>query len=67
MPLGERAKEISAFVTPDGFYLFRVMPYGIGNYQASLQRPMNRCLGDISGIYTNIDDNDTCKEYVNYL
>ena len=27
-PLTDRAKEISAFVTPDGLYQYKVMPFG---------------------------------------
>ena len=29
IPLADRAKEISAFVTPDGLYQYKVMPFGI--------------------------------------
>ena len=29
IPLTERAKEISAFVTPDGYYHYKVMPFGM--------------------------------------
>lgn len=29
VPLTERAKEISVFVTPDGLYQFQVMPFGM--------------------------------------
>ena len=31
VPPTERAKEISAFVTPDGLYQYKVMPFGIKN------------------------------------
>ena len=35
VPLTERAREISAFVTPDGFYQYKVMPFGMKNSQAT--------------------------------
>ena len=31
VPLTDRAKEISAFVTPDGLYQHKVMPFGMKN------------------------------------
>ena len=31
IPLTDRAKEISAFVTPDGLYQYKVMPFGMKN------------------------------------
>ena len=29
IPLTERAKELSSFVTPDGLYHYKVMPFGM--------------------------------------
>ena len=34
IPLTDRAKEISAFVTPDGFYQNKVLPFGMKNSPA---------------------------------
>ena len=31
IPLTDRAKEISAFVTPDGLFQYKVMPFGMKN------------------------------------
>ena len=31
VPITKRAKEISAFVTPDGLYRYKVMPFGMKN------------------------------------
>ena len=31
VPLTERAKKISAFVTPDGLFQYTVMPFGMVN------------------------------------
>ena len=68
VPLTERAKQISAFVTPEGAYQYRVMPYGMRNSQATFVRMMSSCLADISGVDTYIDDiviySDTWVEHV---
>ncbi len=41
IPLSERAKEISAFVTPDGLYSCTVMPFGMKNAPRTFQMLMN--------------------------
>ena len=41
IPLTDRAKEISAFVTPDGLYQYKVMPFGMKNSPATFQRLIN--------------------------
>ena len=38
IPLIDRAKEISAFVTADRFYQYKVMPFGMKNSPATFQR-----------------------------
>lgn len=35
VPLTDRAKEISAFVTPDGLYQYKIMPFGMQNTPAA--------------------------------
>ena len=37
IPLTERAKEVSAFVTPKGLYQYKVMPLGMQNSPATFQ------------------------------
>ena len=54
IPLTDRAKEISAFVTPDGFYQYKVMPFRMINSAATFQ-----CL--INMIITGLDN---CKAYI---
>ena len=41
VPLTERAKEISAFVTPDGLFQCKVMPFGMKDSPATFQRLIN--------------------------
>ena len=54
IPLTDRAKEISAFVTPDGLYQYIVMPFGMKNSPATFQRLFNMILTGL----------DNCKAYV---
>ena len=54
IPLTDRAKEISAFVTPDGLYQYKVMPFGMKNSSATFQRQINMI---ITGL-------DNCKAYI---
>ena len=56
VPLSERAKEISAFVTPDGLYQYKVMPFGIRNVPATFQRLINQVTTEVSGCEAYIDD-----------
>ena len=42
VPLAQRAREISAFVTPRGLYQYKVMPFGIKNAPATFQRMVNK-------------------------
>ena len=56
VPLTERAREISAFVTPDGFYQYKVMHFGMKNAPATFTRLMNRCTQGLQGVEVSIDD-----------
>ena len=56
VPLTERAKEISAFVTPDGLYQYTVMPFGMKNAPATYQRMINNVLSGVQGCGAYIDD-----------
>ena len=46
IPLSEKAKEVSAFVTPFGHYQFKVLPFGMVNSAASFVRLMKIVLKD---------------------
>ena len=67
IPLTERAREISAFVTPDGLYQYRVMPYGMKNSQATFQRLMTSLLRGMKNVTAYVDDivvhNDSWEEH----
>ena len=56
IPLTDTAKEISAFVTPDGLYQYKVMPFGMKNSPATFQRLINMIM-----IITELDN---CKAYI---
>lgn len=64
--LTERDKEISAFVTPDGAYQYRVMPFGMWNSQATFVRLMNKYISNTSGVDAYIDD-DTEEEHLEMI
>ena len=54
--LTQRAREISAFVTPSGLYQYKVMPFGMKNAPATFQRMVNKLVRDIDGCEGYIDD-----------
>ena len=54
--LTERAKAISAFVTMDGLFQYKVLPFGMKNSGSSFQRLMNRVLKGLGGCSVYIDD-----------
>ncbi len=47
VPLTPHASNISAFVTPDSFLQYTVMPFGMCNAPATFQRLVNKVLGDV--------------------
>lgn len=56
VPLTPRASEISAFVTPDHFLQYTVMPFGLCNAPATFQRLVNKVLGNVSHCKAYLDD-----------
>lgn len=62
VPLTERAKEISAFVTPDDFLQYTVMPFGMRNAPATFQRLMNLVLSGLPFCEAYLDDLVVCSE-----
>ena len=56
VPLTERAKEVSAFATPNGLYQYKVMPFGMKNSPATFQRLVNNVICGLDGCDAYIDD-----------
>ena len=56
IPLTERAKDISAFITPDGLFRYKVAPFGMKNCPATFQRLMNQLIAGMEGIAVYLDD-----------
>ena len=56
VPLTDRAKEVSAFATPNGLYQYKVMPFGMKNSPATLQRLVNNVICGLDGCDAYIDD-----------
>lgn len=56
VPLSERAREISAFITPDGLYTYNVMSFGLRNAPATFQRLMNGIVSGLEGCAVYLDD-----------
>ena len=62
IPLTKRASEVSAFVTPDGLYQYKVMPFGLKNAPATFQRMINNVIKDLDFCYAYIDDLVVCSD-----
>ena len=56
VPLTQSASEISAFVTPDGFFQYTVMPFGLCNAPATFQRLVSKVLGGVPNCRAYLDD-----------
>ena len=71
VPLTERAKKVSAFVTPQGLYQYKVMPFGMKNSPATFQRLIHMVVKDIQGCDAYIDDlivySDTWDKHLQIL
>ena len=71
VPLTQRAREISAFVTPSGLYQYKIMPFGMKNAPATFQRMVNKLVRDIDRCEGYIDDvviyNDDWSDHIRLL
>ena len=56
VPLTKRAQELSAFVTADGLFQYRVMPIGLKNAPTTFQRMMNSVIHGLEGCDAYIDN-----------
>ena len=56
VPLTDRAKEISAFVTADGLFQYKVAAFGMKNSPATFQRLINNVIAGLNGCEAYIDN-----------
>lgn len=56
VPLTDRAKRISAFITSDGLFQYKVMPFGMRNAAPTFQRLMGKIVAGLSGVFAYLDD-----------
>lgn len=56
VPLAEEAKPLTAFITPDGLYEFRTMPFGLVCAPATFSRIMRTLLRGLKGVDNFMDD-----------
>ena len=56
IPLTDRAKTISAFITPFGLYQYTVLPFGMTNAPSTFQRVINTVIRDLPGTWAYLDD-----------
>ena len=56
IPLADRAKETSAFVTPDGLYQYKIMPFRMKNCLATFQRLVSSLIFNLAGRKAYIND-----------
>ncbi|KAL5015543.1 hypothetical protein ScPMuIL_007374, partial [Solemya velum] len=68
VPLTERAKEVSAFVTSQSLYQYKVMLFGMKNAPATFQRLVNSVISNLEGCDGYIDDvinyHDTWEDHL---
>ena len=71
IPLTDRAKRLSAFVTPEGLYQYKVMPFGMKNSPATFQRLINSTINGIKDCEAYIDDivchSETWQEHLSTI
>ena len=71
LPVRRADQEKTAFITPDGRYQFRYMPYGLVTAGAQFTKMMRKVLKGISNVANYIDDtlifNETWEEHLQTL
>ena len=69
--LDERSRPYTAFVTSEGLYQFKVMPFGLLTSPASFNRMMRKLLSGMSNVVSFLDDilvhTTTLEEHVTTL
>lgn len=56
VPLTDRAKELSSFITSQGLFSYNVMSFGLRNAPATFQRLMNSVVVGLEGCAVYLDD-----------
>ena len=56
IPMRDEDKDLTSFVTPDGLFRFKVMPFGMSNAAATFNRMMRVLLKDLKDTDSFIDD-----------
>lgn len=56
LAVAEQSQDKTSFVTPDGQYNFKRMPFGLANAPSVFQRAMNKVLGKLPYIIIYMDD-----------
>ena len=68
VPLTDRAKEVSSFITSEGLFSYKVMSFGLRNAPATFQRLMNTVVSGLDGCAVYLDDvvvhSDTWGEHL---
>ena len=56
VPLTDRAREVSSFITSQGLFSYKVMSFGLRNAPATFQRLMNTVVAGLKGCAVYLDD-----------
>ena len=56
IPLSERSKLLTTFITPQGRYCFNKLPFGICSAPEHFQKRMSHILAGLDGVVSSIDD-----------
>uniref|UniRef100_A0A8C6V5S1 Gypsy retrotransposon integrase-like protein 1 n=1 Tax=Neogobius melanostomus TaxID=47308 RepID=A0A8C6V5S1_9GOBI len=56
LPLHEDSRDLTAFITHDGLFRFRRVPYGLASAPSAFQKMMAEILKDIPGVQNYLDD-----------
>lgn len=71
VPLSQRAKEISAFITPFALFSYSVMSFGLRDAPETFQRLMNLVVSGLDGCAVYLDDvvvySYTWQEHVHHI
>ena len=56
IPLAEKSKLLTTFITPNGRYCFNKLPFGISSASEHFQKRMSQILAGLDGVLVLIDD-----------